>query len=48
MATVPRAWLTEVLGWVDAHTNRKVPDPRSMRVMSWTQSAEALLEQLMA
>ena len=37
-----------VLGWVDAHTNRKVPDPRSMRVMSWTQSAEALLEQLMA
>ena len=37
-----------VLGWVDAHTNHKVPDPRSMRVMSWTQSAEALLEQLTA
>ena len=47
MARKPRAWLRE-RGWVDAHTNHKVPDPGSMRVMSWTQSAEALLEQLMA
>ncbi len=35
-----------VLGWVERRAERRVPDPKSMRVMSWRQSAEALLEQL--
>ena len=35
-----------VLGWVERRAELRVPDPKSMRVMSWRQSAEALLEQL--
>ncbi len=35
-----------ILEWLERRAEYREPDPKSMRIMSWRQSAEALLEQL--